>query len=443
MSEYRIRNKFLFCAGLISMILFQSGRRNASAQQSFFGKGGKPVSYEQQAVQHKPADKESYRSTWQKIWQAVQKGFYDTKMNGVDWKKIGDTYEARLAGITSRSEFETLMNQMLAELHASHMAYVTTDDAEYYMMQSVSMQDMQHDEVEHIGIMGRQEGKEYVVSAVLDGYPAQQAGIATGDRIQSADGKPFTTAEAFRGKAGSPVTIQFKRDGEEKPRAVAVKPVKSNMLRAFLEATKRSAKILDVSGKKIGYIHLWTMATESFRATLESQILTKLHDTDGLVLDLRDGYGGHPFGFSDVFFRPDISWESERQNSKPSLQHTGYNKPIVVLINEGTRSAKEFFAYQMKSTKRATLVGTRTAGAFIGAYFVKIGEAGLLELAGLGLKVDGMRLENQGVTPDIMVVGAGSYSEKDTQLDQAKKTLVALALQNERNSGKADAIHAN
>ena len=384
-----------------------------------------------------------YEASYRKIWQTVRKGFHDAKMNGVDWKKIGDGYHAKLANVKSRSEFEALMNQMLSELHASHMGYVTTDDAEYYMLTSVSRQDLQHDEVEHIGVMGRQEGSEYLVSAVLDGFPAQQAGMMAGDHLLLADGKPFTTAGSFRGKEGTSVELQLRREGEGKSRTVTVKPIKGNMLRAFLEATRRSAKVITVSGKKIGYLHLWTMAQDAFRTEMENQVLTKLHDTDGLLLDLRDGYGGHPFGYSDVFFRPDVSWESEYQNAKPLLQHTGYNKPIVVLINGGTRSAKEFFAYQMKSSRRATLVGSRTAGAFLGASFAKIGDDGLLELAAVGLKVDGLPLEERGVNPDIQVTPADSYTEKDAQISRAKKIMLNQLILHAAPVDRQEVLHAN
>jgi carboxyl-terminal processing protease len=39
-----------------------------------------------------------------------------------------------------------------------------------------------------------------------------------------------------------------------------------------------------------------------------------------------------------------------------------WEKPIVLLINDGVRSGKEIFAYAMKKSKRATLVGSTTAG---------------------------------------------------------------------------------
>ena len=62
-------------------------------------------------------------------------------------------------------------------------------------------------------------------------------------------------------------------------------PVKQNLLRAFLDATRASARIIDIRGKKIAYLHLWTMANDNFKETLDDLVMNKLHDTDGLILD--------------------------------------------------------------------------------------------------------------------------------------------------------------
>ena len=107
-----------------------------------------------------------------------------------------------------------------------------------------------------------------------------------------------------------------------------------NVLAAFLKATERSARILDVGGKRIGYIHLWTMSNPAFKDALDRAVLNKLADTDGLILDLRDGYGGTPFGYSDVFDTPDVVWEQTGRDGAET-RHTGYDRPMTVLINGG------------------------------------------------------------------------------------------------------------
>lgn len=367
---------------------------------------------------------EKFKTDFDKVCELVRSKFYDPKLGGVDWKKICETYQVRLGELKTKAEFESLVNKMLDELHASHAGYSTDEDIEFYMLPSVLRGDLQGHQVEHIGVMGRQASGEFLVAGVMDRGPADKAGIQAGDRLLLADGLTFSSAGSFRGKEGKPVKVEYRREGDPNMRSVMVTPVKQNILRAFLTATEKSARVLNIGGKRVGYVHLWTMANDAFHQTLDQLVQGKLHNTDGLILDLRDGYGGSPWYYADVFFRPDVSWEQQSRGSTPFVRYSGYGKPMVVLINKGTRSAKEFFSYEFKTTHRAKLVGTRTAGAFLGAGAFDVSKDGLLELPVLGLKVDGKLLEDNGVQPDIVVNPQATYSERDAQLLAGEQALL-------------------
>jgi carboxyl-terminal processing protease len=354
------------------------------------------------------------------VVKTIDEHFYDRNFQGVDWPQLKAEYRRRIVGAQSDAEVETLINAMLGQLHASHTEFFTTDDVEYYMLRAVSEQNLRDFATAQIGVMGRREPEGYRVSAVLNDGPAAKAGILSGDLLISADDAPYS-ATSLRGKEGTTVQIALRRVGDAATRTVSVVPVKANPLRAFLDATLSSARVIQVKGKRIGYLHLWTMGVDRFREALNELVLHKLHDTDGLILDLRDGYGGLPFGFSDVFFRPDLAWTSQGHDGRTSTEPTGYNRPMVVLINGGTRSAKEFLADQLKLAHRATLVGTRTAGAFLGARFFPIGRHALLELAVEKLQVNGMTLEGRGVDPDIVVAVSGAG--QDAPLLRAEQLL--------------------
>ncbi len=368
-----------------------------------------------------------FLSDFDKICETVRDHFYDKNTNGVDWKQISGTYRAMLSGVKSRADFEDLVNEMLGKLHSSHTGFVTDSDIEFYMLPAVMHGDMRGHEVEHIGVTGYRDGGEFVVSAVLNGGPADIAGIRVGDHMLTVDDQPFTTAGSFRNKVGKPVTMRLRRPGASEVLSFKTVPIKQNVLKSFLDSTERSATIVTVNGRRLGYVHLWTMANIAFQEALERVIEGKLHDTDGLILDLRDGYGGSPWGYADVLYRPDILWQQNSQKEKPYSQHTGYGKPVVAIINGGTRSAKEFFAYELKASHRATLVGTRTAGAFLGAGAFEIGKDGLLELAVVGLHLDGNLLEGSGVNPDVEVPAENAYREGDRQLARAEQLLVQQA----------------
>ena len=379
--------------------------------------------FETMSAQSAGQETETRAAQFEKICTSIQSRFYDKKLNGVDWTHICDTYRLKLSAVKSKAEFKTLVNQMLDELHSSHTSYVDDNDIEYAMLGAVMDQDLQGHKIAHIGLMGHPIGPEFVVTAVYDGGPAQKAGLISGDRILSVDNKPFETAGSFKGKEGQAVGLQIRREGSLAVQTIAVTPVKQNVVKAFLDATAQSARVLNVGSHKLGYVHLWTMGNDAFKTTLEQLVTGKLHDTEGLILDLRDGYGGNPFGYTDVFYRPDVAWEQQFHGTLPNTHFTGYDKPMVALINGGSRSAKEFFTYQLKKTRRAVIVGTPTAGAFLGAGKVDIGPDGMLELAIVGLRIDGKRLEGAGVTPDIEVPIAHAYTDRDTQLLRGEQIL--------------------
>src|SRR5262249_40606869 len=151
-----------------------------------------------------------------------------------------------------------------------------------------------------------------------------------------------------------------KRKGQTMDKTVDVSSAKGTNL--FLEATRNSVKTIVFGGKKIGYIHLWTMINDDFRNALSNAVYGRLKDTSGLILDIRDRFGGRPEGFGDPFFRPEMNLEWKFSPSAGQKQLFGYQRPLVVLINEGSRSAKEVFSQIIKKSHRATLVGTTTAG---------------------------------------------------------------------------------
>ena len=70
------------------------------------------------------------------------------------------------------------------------------------------------------------------------------------------------------------------------------------------------------------------------------------------------------------------------------------------------------------------LVGTKTAGFFLGASGRPIGEDGLVMVPVVDLKVDGKRLEGVGVAPDLAVEPMDSYGPDDRQLTRGIETLM-------------------
>src|SRR5579871_3004651 len=124
-------NKFILLISIVIVmaISYTSSARSAFAQIAetpITALEGSPHRVRPNTSLHKFVN-EAYLADFQKIWETVRDHFYDKRLNGVDWNRIGDVYRARLGDVKTKAEFEQLMNQMLDELHASHTAYSTDE----------------------------------------------------------------------------------------------------------------------------------------------------------------------------------------------------------------------------------------------------------------------------------------------------------------------------
>ncbi len=358
-----------------------------------------------------------YGKAWSGIRSSIEGRYYARQQQHDRMEALLNKYEPKAKAATNQAEFEKDVNDMIADFGDSHFCFFTKSDQGYYMMQSLTGG---KSEMPNVGAWFRPEGRGFVVQMLLNGGQAEAAGLRKGDVVTSIDGQPFTPIDALADKVGKKVKLGYVRKGSALNADVDVS--KSNGTDFFLDATRSSIRVIESGGKKYGYIHLWTMSNESQKSALSAAVFGKLRNTDGFILDIRDGFGGRPEGFGDPFFRPEVhlSWETQGFTNEELF---GYQRPLVVIINRGSRSAKEVFAYIMKSAKRATLVGETTAGNVLGTFPSAVGDWGYLEIPMVDVKANGVRLEKVGVSPDDPVAKEFDDQGNDLYLAEALKVL--------------------
>ncbi len=360
-----------------------------------------------------------YVKAWDDLAKAIQTRYYARKTRGKEMDALLKKYEPLGKAAKSEEEFADITNQMIADFKDSHFALLTNQEQSYYVFEGLMSKDPKP--APFFGAWVKKMPDGYTVKMVLNGSEAETADLRKGDLILKVNNQTFTPIQSLAPFVNQKVKLSIRR-GEadmEKEVTVTSKPV----LGAFLDASRASSRVIESHGRKIGYFHLWTMANDDFRNALAGAVYGKFRETDAVILDLRDGFGGRPEGFGDPFFRPEVTttWDMGGGMAMPQL--FGYQRPLVVLINAGSRSAKEIFSYVIKKSHRATLIGSTTAGNVLGTTPWRLTDWAFLEIPIVDIKTDGERLEGRGVDPDIKVPAEFDDSGKDLVLDAALNRL--------------------
>jgi carboxyl-terminal processing protease len=377
----------------------------------------------------------SYTPVFDEVWQTANKHFFDPKFNGIDWAAQRTTYAPRVENSKNQAEAAAIINEMLGNLKVSHTRYYTPDDPAYYQLLGIFDRDeairkkrkpfFPKDKVEYtgIGIFTKEMEDKTFVSGVLEGGPAQNAGLKVGDRLVKVEGNPYQAIQSFANKSNQSVKVEIQRSSDlGSLETVTVQPKLLNAATMFLEAQRNSISVIEKEGKKIGYIHIWCYAGEQYQNLLEEALLDgKLKDADALVLDLRDGWGGAQPGYLSLFTSrgPSIT-VSDRTGAK-TFRRFQWTKPVVMLVNDGSRSGKEILAFGFQRYKIGSVVGSKTAGAVVGGRAFLMKDGSLLYLAVADVWVDEKeRLEGVGITPDVEVPFTLPYAQgADPQKDRA------------------------
>jgi carboxyl-terminal processing protease len=377
---------------------------------------------------------------FEQVWKTINEQFFDPKFNGVDWQKLKEKYAPQASQTKSAEEFSAVVNQMLGELKTSHTRYYTSDETAYYQLlgvfqprdralKNLPAKIFPKNKLEYsgIGIFTKTIDNKIFINGVLEGLPGAQAGLKTGDQILAADGRAFHPVQSFAQKVGQPVALQIQRSPTANPQTINVTPKLLDPLTMFLDVQRASTKVEPQGGKKVGYVHIWSYAGDQYQQQLEEDLLYgNLRDADGLVLDLRDGWGGAPLTALNIYTARGPNLTSIPRNGQRYTINAQWKKPVVMIVNEGSRSAKEILAYGFRQYNIGKVVGTKTPGAVVAGRAFLMSDGTLLYVAVSDVFVDGKRLEGEGVAPDIEVPFSLAYAQGD---DPQKERAIAVLLQ--------------
>src|SRR5581483_1099579 len=327
-------------------------------------------------------------------------------------------------------DYDAAIGAALFALDASHTGHFGPDQLDYYELADIFRFNYRRDlerifppdgEITYpgIGIASAEIGGKRFITDIYDGGAAEKAGLHVGDEILSADGAPFREIDSFRGKVGKEVTLSVRRADGAAPENVAVAVADLEPTDTLVAAIRQSATVREVDGRRIGYLHIWTFAGGDVVGAIDEALAGPLAGADALVVDLRGRWGGAPPDAAEIFLGGTPPFRFIDRNGQGKVSNLRWHKPVVAIIDGGTRSGLEVFAYALKA-KGVPLVGTRTAGNLLGGRGYMLPDNTLLEIAVAGVEVDGKVLEKNGVLPDVAVPFDIRYSGgKDPQVDTA------------------------
>lgn len=241
----------------------------------------------------------------------------------------------------------------------------------------------------------------------LEGSPALEAGLKSGDVISRIDGRDVTGEDLsavvswMKGEAGTKVNLTIIRQGENKP-------LEFTITRAEIESRTVSSEMLD---HKIGYI-----AVSSFEEVTKNQFRDALEKLEqqgekGLIIDLRDNGGGLLSTAVDMLDRllPEgvVVYTMDKRGKKIEYSSDGkesFDKPVAILVNGNSASASEVFSGAMQDYEKAVLVGTTTFGKGIVQSVFDLSDGTALKLTTSKYYTPkGRNIHDTGLEPDVEV----------------------------------------
>jgi C-terminal processing protease CtpA/Prc len=360
-------------------------------------------------------------------WRQVTKKFYDPNIHGIDWKGYHDIYVKFLPHINNNYDFQELLSEMLGELNASHTG------GRYALPQ------VNTDATASLGLLYDEMfvGPGVKVMEVLEGGPVMNANskIKKGAIIEKIDGEEVSAdidwSRLLNRKAGKNTLLSL-YDPESKSKwDEVVKPISQGDEQGLLYqrwVRNNRKKVEELSGGKVGYVHVQGMNDASYRTVFED-VLGKAITKEALIVDTRFNGGGNLHDDLATF----LSGKKYMQMAPQSVQLNAFeprgrwSNPSVVLMSESNYSDAHLFPYAYKTLGIGKLIGMPVAGTGTAVWWeTQIDPTlvfGIPMVAFIGK--ENRPVENLQLEPDIKVLNdyKSLLSGKDPQLERAVKEM--------------------
>lgn len=262
-----------------------------------------------------------------------------------------------------------------------------------------------------VGLTLSRRGNVVQVVSVVDGAPAQKAGLLPGDVLTEVAGKPVT-------KMTFQECVSMLKGAPETKVKVKVYRRKTDAYQEFT-LTREFIKIPSLRGVRIidgefGYLRITNFSNPTaadLDKALEEFAKKKVR---GIVIDLRNNPGGLLNSAIEVcsrFLKKGelvVYTEGQSARAKQEFHAVDAKKyldiPLVLLVNGNSASAAEIFSGCLQDHNRAVLLGTKTFEKGSVQTVIPLPDKGAMRLTTAKYYTPSRRvIHGRGITPDIIV----------------------------------------
>jgi len=380
------------------------------------------------------------------VWDTVNSRYYDPNFHGLDWDAQRTVFRAQAMKAQSGAELYAVVRNMIASLNDPHTrAFAPDEKSDWWRPRLVTTG----------CAIAEVDGKPTVVRVERDSA-AERQGLQAGDIIETVDGKEGLTiirerlanltkpnsasarsrvfAKLLDGPAQTSTRITWTtKEGKHKTGELSRYWIQRELgMRVRHERSSYAVIEIDAFTRTIA---------NAFKRTVADQ----LKDARGVVLDLRTNGGGDAEAMSDIAStflglgvdlgqftnRVGFSFDLFTQARSLLAEHSnGETIPLIVLTSNRTASAAEIFVAALRTSRRATILGSETCGCVVairGRH--DLPDGGVLDVSELDYQTpQGRRLEGDGLQPDetVLVARKDLYAGRDRAVVVALDKLDAL-----------------